>query len=192
MKARGVAAVFLDRDGTIIRDRGYLSGPGGVELLPSAADGLRALRASGFKLVVITNQSGVGRGYFDMAAVASIHRRLDEILASHGASVDAYFVCPHAPPDGCECRKPKPGLINEAVLQLGVSPRSSFMVGDQQTDILAGNAAGIRTVRIQGEAGPLALLPTGQVTADFVATDLVEAASVIAAAGASLDARGSR
>jgi D-glycero-D-manno-heptose 1,7-bisphosphate phosphatase len=178
----GAPTVFLDRDGTIIHDRGYLSDPAGVELLPNAADGLRALRASGFKLVVITNQSGVGRGYFDTAAVESIHRKLDQILASHGTSVDAYFVCPHAPQDGCECRKPKPGLISDAVRQLGASPRSSFMVGDQHTDVLAGKAAGIRTVWIQGGTGPLPLAMPEQVTADFLAADLMEAAVVIAAA----------
>ena len=177
----GTRAVFLDRDGTIIYDRQYLADPHGVELLPKAAAGLKSLGSLGFRLAVVTNQSGVGRGSFGLEAVEAVHQRLDLLLASHGVSVDAYFICPHAPADGCDCRKPRPGLVLKAILQLHADPAASFMIGDQPTDILAGRAAGARTVRIS--SGPVLPGPGAEEDgADFRAADLVEAAGLIAAA----------
>src|SRR5271166_4576848 len=106
--------VALDRDGTIIVERQYLSDPEAVELLPGAAAGLRTMRNLGLGLVVVTNQSAVGRGYFDLARLDEIHGRLRELLAGEDVTIDGIYVCPHTPEDGCRCRKPLPILLKRA------------------------------------------------------------------------------
>jgi len=132
---RGRAAVFLDRDGTVIAERNYLSDPAGVELLPGAAEGLRRMRALGLPLILVSNQSGVGRGYFGLDAVHRVHGRLLELLEAQGAGLDAIYVCPHAPGEACQCRKPLPGLINRAARELDIDPAQSFVVGDKPCDV---------------------------------------------------------
>jgi D-glycero-D-manno-heptose 1,7-bisphosphate phosphatase len=136
------AAVFLDRDGTLIREVGYLSRPEQVEILPSVGAALRALRDYGFKLVVVTNQSAVARGRLSESALASIHLLLREKLAAEGAFLDAIYYCPHHPSEGqgdyrivCNCRKPRTGMVDQAVADLGLSRLVSYVVGDQATDM---------------------------------------------------------
>ncbi|MDO9081919.1 MAG: HAD-IIIA family hydrolase, partial [Humidesulfovibrio sp.] len=131
----GARAVFLDRDGTVIAERHYLSDPAGVELLPGAAVGLRRMRALGLRLVLVSNQSGVGRGYFARADVERVHGRLLELLEAQGVTLDAMYVCPHAPDEGCGCRKPLPGLLERARTELGIDLAQSFMVGDKPCDV---------------------------------------------------------
>ena len=106
--------VILDRDGTIIEDRGYLSDPEQVTLIPGAGAALRELRRMGYGLIVITNQSGIGRGFFDLGQLQRVHKRLEELLQSEGIHLDGLYVCPHAPDDDCACRKPKLGLLQKA------------------------------------------------------------------------------
>lgn len=144
----GTRAVFLDRDGTIARDVHYCRRPEDLELLPTVPKAIRLLGESGFKVVVITNQSGIARGYFSEETLEQIHRKMRDDLARKGASVDAIYYCPHHPDDNCECRKPKTELFLKAARDLGIDLGSSYVVGDMQMDISAGKALGCRTVLV--------------------------------------------
>jgi D-glycero-D-manno-heptose 1,7-bisphosphate phosphatase len=145
---------LLDRDGTIIIDKVYLNDPDGVEFAPGALDGLRLLRDSGFVLVLITNQSGVARGYFGWDAVERVHQRLEAKLAAEGIRLEATYVCPHGPNDGCECRKPAPGLALSALRDFGFRPEEAVLIGDSDADMGAAAAAGVQGLRVAsaGEA----------------------------------------
>jgi D-glycero-D-manno-heptose 1,7-bisphosphate phosphatase len=133
-------AVFLDRDGTIIEDRNYLSDPAGIRLIPGAAAAIARLNRAGLPVVIVTNQSGIGRGYFSSDDYHRVERRLDELLRSAGARVTATYHCPHAPGVAvpCECRKPAPGLFERAARENGLDLASSFYVGDRLRDVRAG------------------------------------------------------
>ena len=175
----GPRAVFLDRDGTVIEDVGYLSDPADVRLMHGAADVLRALQADGFLLVLVSNQSGIGRGWTTPEQADAVHRRVVEVLAAEGVTIDDVRYCPHAPDDGCSCRKPLPGLLLESARALGVDLESSVMIGNTDADIRAGRAAGVRTVSFGADAAEL--------DADDAATDWSAALERIrawAAAGA--------
>jgi D-glycero-D-manno-heptose 1,7-bisphosphate phosphatase len=139
-------AVFLDRDGTVIKDRGYLDSVDGIELLPTVAKSLKTLSDNGFRLVLITNQSGVGRGRFDLDVVHAQHKRLAELLEPHKVRFELIKTCPHAPDDECDCRKPKPKMLLEAADELGLDLERSWMLGDKPSDVIAGKAAGCRTI----------------------------------------------
>jgi D-glycero-D-manno-heptose 1,7-bisphosphate phosphatase len=141
--------VLLDRDGTLNVERHYLSDPDQLELYPGVGPALRRLRALGFGTVVLTNQSGVARGYFDLAAVERVHDRLHRLLAAEDADVDGIFICPHGPDDGCDCRKPLPGLVRQAAEALGFDPRRSFMVGDKAVDIELAEAVGATGILVR-------------------------------------------
>src|SRR5215204_3756905 len=151
-------AVFLDRDGTLIVNRHYGSDPDGIELLDGVVEGLVALRGAGYKLLLVSNQSGVARGYFDEGAVARMHDRLQRMLDRHGVALDGLEYCPHHP-DGvappyaaeCSCRKPAPGMLRRAARKHGVNLSASWMVGDIEADIAAGHRAGARTVLVGPE-----------------------------------------
>ena len=143
-------AVFLDRDGTLNVDVGYLSRPEDFQLLPGVVGALKRLQAAGFCLVVVTNQSGIARGYFDLTAVERIHQHLRQLLFQSGITLAGIYVCPHHP-EGiaggtystvCECRKGKPGMLLEAARDLGLDLARSFMVGDKVSDLEAGFHAG--------------------------------------------------
>ncbi len=167
-------AVFIDRDGTVIVDRGYLREASGVALLPGAADALTLLAREGYLLVLITNQSGIGRGYFTAADLEAQHARLVQLLAPYGVAFAGIYVCPHAPGDGCECRKPEPGLILRAGNELQIDLAASFMVGDKESDVAAGRRAGCTAILLH--AG-------GDVqcdSADAIVADLGAAARFIA------------
>jgi D-glycero-D-manno-heptose 1,7-bisphosphate phosphatase len=143
------AAVFLDRDGTLIRDVKYLCAVEQIEILPGAAAALLLLRAHGFKLVVVTNQSGVARGRLSELDLQAIHAELMKRLGRDGAVLDAIYYCPHHPTEGlgdfrriCECRKPKTGMIERAARELDLDPKLSYVVGDKWTDIELAQGAG--------------------------------------------------
>jgi D-glycero-D-manno-heptose 1,7-bisphosphate phosphatase len=149
-------AVFLDRDGTIIEDDGYISDVSRIHLLPSSAEAIVRLRAAGFLIVVVTNQAGVARGYFDEGFIDTAHRYLDALLAPHAATIDAYYYCPHHA-DGvvpaytrvCECRKPAPGMIARAAADLNIDVPRSFVVGDKWLDIELAQRAGAAGVLVR-------------------------------------------
>ena len=135
-------AVFLDRDGTLIRDVGYLTRLDQIEILDGVPAAIRALRDGGFSTVIVTNQSAVARGWLSEADLKGIHRRLLDRLADQGAILDAIYYCPHHPSEGidtyrvsCDCRKPNPGMIRRAVKDMGLAPGQSYVVGDQSIDL---------------------------------------------------------
>lgn len=131
------AAVFLDRDGTIIAEKSYLADPDGVELVAGSADAIRRLREAGFVVVVVTNQSGIARGLYGEEDYAAVAARLEEVLVARGAAPDATYFCPHHPDVGgpCDCRKPDTGMHREAAEALGLDLASSFYVGDKTSDV---------------------------------------------------------
>ncbi len=177
------AAVFLDRDGTVIVEKHYLHEPEGVELLPGAAEGMRRMAELGLKLVLVSNQSGVGRGYFGRDAVERVHGRLIELLAAQGVRLDALYICPHAPAkDGagepCGCRKPLPGLIERASRELGLDPTRSFVIGDKPCDVDLGLVVNATTFLVTTGYGA-AHAEAGDCRPHHVAAGLLEAAGII-------------
>lgn len=142
-RSRGVArrsAAFIDRDGTLVLERGYLSDPSGVELLPGVAAALRLLRSAGHPVVVISNQSGVGRGMFSVSRVHDVMAALRRLLRVEGVEIDAIRFCPHTPEDRCACRKPGTQLLESVAEDLQLSLRGSMMVGDKRLDAATGHA----------------------------------------------------
>ncbi len=168
----------LDRDGTLIVERNYLSEPNEVELIPGTIEALRELSRLGFGLVVITNQSGIGRGYFDETQLAGIHDRLTDLLAGEGISLAGIYYCPHLPEDLCRCRKPQPKLLELASAQLEFDPRQSFVIGDQACDIDLGRSAGATTILVQTGYGRQ-VAAQKLTSPDYVAHDLRDAARII-------------
>jgi D-glycero-D-manno-heptose 1,7-bisphosphate phosphatase len=150
-------AIFLDRDGTVVYDRDHLADPERLELLPGAAEGLRRLAALGYVFVVVTNQSGVARGYFTLGDVDQMNARLTALLEAEGIQLDGIYVCPHGPEDGCDCRKPLPGLLLRAARELGLDLGRSLLIGDRDSDMKAAEAAGIRGILVERN-GPSTLI----------------------------------
>ena len=180
-------AVFLDRDGTIIEDVGYLDALDRIAWFPWSVDAIRALNRAGIPVVVITNQSGVARGHFTEALVQETHRRLDERLAAGNARVDAYYYCPHHP-DGavpeytrvCDCRKPGRGLVDRAVRDLSLDPARSFVVGDRWLDIGVAHAIGSKGILIRtGVGAEQERAPVAGVEAEAIVDNLAAAVSWI-------------
>jgi len=150
------AAVFLDRDGTINEEVNYLSRMEQLRLYPQTPEAIRLVNAAGMKAVVVTNQSGIARGYFTEEFVRSVHDRINELLRADGAFIDGFYVCPHHPVYGngiykqdCDCRKPKPGLLLQAAAELDIDLARSYMVGDMLKDIEAGKRAGAKGVLVR-------------------------------------------
>ena len=169
-------AVFLDRDGTLVRETGYLSDPEGLELLPGVASALRDLAAADLPLVLISNQSGVRRGLFREADVHAVMARLRRRLRERGVELTAIYFCPHRPEDGCPCRKPRTGLLSRAADDLHLDLRGSVMIGDKRIDAAAGRLAGgqgilLRTGygRDEERAGDPALPAPDHVSEDLAA-----------------------
>jgi D-glycero-D-manno-heptose 1,7-bisphosphate phosphatase len=193
-------AVFLDRDGTLIRERGFLERLEDLQIFPWTGDALRLLKRAGFATVVVTNQSAIARGLIDEPFLHRVHGAIDAHLDSSGGSVDRYYFCPHPPPpsalqasgfgaagvsesgversqQACTCRKPAPGMIERACREMDLDPAQSVMVGDRWTDVACGRAAGTRTVLIrsgEGASDADAVPPEG-VRADAILTNLMEA-----------------
>jgi D-glycero-D-manno-heptose 1,7-bisphosphate phosphatase len=169
--------VILDRDGTIVIDRGYLDDPAGLEFLPGAAEGLRYLYERGFRLVVITNQSGIGRGRFTTERLAQIHDRFTELVRAAGARIEAIYFCPHRPDDGCDCRKPGSALLLQAASELGFNPADAVVIGDKPSDIEFGRRVSATTIFVRdARANDVEHAQD----ADFVVDDLMQAAHIIA------------
>lgn len=170
--------VLLDRDGTLNVEKEYLSDPDQLELLPGVPRALLRLRQLGFGLIVVTNQSGIGRGYFTAADVERIHAKLRRMLAAEGAAVDAIYMCPHSPDQPCSCRKPGTGMVDQAVAEWGFDPRQSFMIGDKAVDIELGHAVGGRSILVRTGWGTESE-KAGDCSPDIIVDDLPAAVNWI-------------
>lgn len=144
-------AVFLDRDGTIIHDFGYNYKKEHLVFLDGSFEALLIFKSLGYKLILITNQSGIGRGYFSLGDYENFNRLFLDELERHGIAIDDVLHCPHAKEDKCNCRKPKTGLIDLARLKHNIDLSRSIFIGDKDSDILCGQAIGCDTVRIRGQ-----------------------------------------
>jgi len=147
--------VFLDRDGVINEEVGYLDDPDALKLIPGAADAIRRLSRAHIPVIVISNQAGVARGYFPEQRVHQIHEALSRLLAANGARIDRYYYCPHHPTEGvgpyrldCECRKPEPGMLLKAAEEFGLNLRRCYLIGDKAIDIETGWRAGTHTILV--------------------------------------------
>lgn len=138
----GRRAALLDRDGTLIVEKDYLADPDGVELEAGAAAALRTLARLGLVLVVVSNQSGIGRGYFTRARADAVNARVDQLLSAEGVEIAGWYLCPHAPEEACACRKPLPGLAHAAAAELGLDLQRSFVIGDKPADVGLARAVG--------------------------------------------------
>lgn len=169
--------VILDRDGTIVIDRNYLGDPAGLEFLPGALNGVRRMRQLGCRLVVISNQSGVGRGLLTLEQVERVNRGLTEMMELAGVPLDATYYCPHAPGAGCNCRKPETGLLLQAAEELGFEPSSAIVIGDKVSDIELGQRVGAISMLVT--AGRDHLTSTDGVKPTYFVSGLDEAAAII-------------
>lgn len=185
-------AVFLDRDGTVTEEVGYLLDPGMMRLIPGVGDAIRRLNAAGFKVVLVTNQSGVARGYFPESLVHEAHGLLVRMLSAYGAVLDGIYYCPHHPTAGgskytlvCNCRKPETGLIERAAKDLSIDLRQSYMIGDKWSDIETGQRAGMKSILVKtgfAPDDPGNTRPAHVKEPDFIAHDLSDAAGWILSA----------
>ncbi len=135
-------AIFLDRDGTLIEEVNFLSRVEDLRLFPFTVDAVKLLKNKGFLIIVVTNQSGIGRGIYDEAAMHSIH---DQIQIELEDAVDAFYFCPHLPCDGCRCRKPGLGMLESAMVDFEIDLERSWMIGDKKIDVETGQSIGIKT-----------------------------------------------
>ena len=182
-------AVFLDRDGTINEQMGYINHISRFHLLPGVAAAIKRLNDANIPVVVVTNQSGLARGYFPPELLVAVHQKMATLLAEQGACVDGIYICPHHPEakkeeyrQACQCRKPQPGLLLQAADDLGLDLTRSFMVGDRWSDLKTAVACGVTPVLVltgygQGDAHYIG--PTQKVQPSFVGTDLEDAVSWI-------------
>lgn len=145
----GHKAVFVDRDDTIAKDVPYCSRPEDLYLFPGVGRSIKRLNDAGFLVVLVTNQSGVGRGYFDVATLNEIHEKLKADLHVDGAHLDAIYYCPHRPEENCSCRKPATGMLERAVRDLNIDLRSSFVIGNGDHDVAMGRSAGCLTFKVE-------------------------------------------
>ena len=179
-------AVFLDRDGTINEDVGYISDPAEFELIPGAVAAMNRLRAAGFRLPLVTNQAGVGRGLMSEGQLNRVLVAFQDLLRREGTSVDGVYYCPHDPKEGigayktaCDCRKPGHGMLTRAARDLGIDLTRSYMIGDHWTDAEAGLRAGCRVVLLRTGHGPQEIEKLNQAQSsrlDYIADDLSAAA----------------
>lgn len=174
-------AVFVDRDGTINRDVPYCSRPEDFELIPGVAEGIRLLNEHGFKVVVITNQSGIARGYFTEEMLALIHQKMRSELAKDAAFLDAIYYCPHHPDEECKCRKPNTGLFHKAASELQIDLSSSYVIGDRLLDVIVAKKVGCKAVLVPGEPEMLRGNPELENQADFACSSFYSAARWIVA-----------
>lgn len=181
-------AVFLDRDGTLIEEVGYLDRLERLKLFPDSAGAIRLINESGLKAVVTTNQSGIARGYFTEAVVEMLHTHLQKLLQAEGAQIDRFYYCPHHPTEGlgsyrvaCVCRKPEAGMIRQAAEEMNLDLSRSYLIGDMPTDIEAASRAGIKSVLIRSNGSPgyssdlIFKGQDGRSGPDWVAASLLEA-----------------
>lgn len=180
--------VFLDRDGTINEERAYLSSMAQFRFIDGAARAVRLLKESGLKVVVVTNQAGVARGHFSEETVGHIHCTMERMLRAQGAHIDAVYYCPHHPTEGvglyrieCNCRKPKPGMLERAARELGIDLSKSWVVGDKISDLEAGHAVGCRIVLVRTGYGLESeeMLAHLEFRPDYIANDVLDASQWI-------------
>jgi D-glycero-D-manno-heptose 1,7-bisphosphate phosphatase len=152
----GRRAIIMDRDGTVCDEVGYVNHVERIRLLPRSAEAIRRANAAGFQTVVVTNQAGVARGYFDESLVDEVHDRVRRLLAEGGARLDGIYYCPHHPEVGaaayrvaCSCRKPQPGMLFRARDDMGIDLSASYMIGDSVRDVEAGHRAGCTTILVR-------------------------------------------
>jgi D-glycero-D-manno-heptose 1,7-bisphosphate phosphatase len=193
-------AVFLDRDGTINEEVGYLDSLDKLKIFPEAFEAIRRINQSGMKAVVISNQSGVARGYFDEDFVETVHARIQALLKKRKACIDRFYYCPHHPTEGtgvyrtaCTCRKPSPGLLLRASQEMGIDLARSYMVGDMPKDIEAAGQAGAKGILVETGYGADQLIPPNNgfaasqksfplsftVQPDYIANNILDAVSWI-------------
>ncbi len=168
--------VLIDRDGTINVEKHYLSDPDQLELYPGVAAAIRRLNRLDLGVAVVTNQSGIARGFFDLDRLEQIHTRLFALLEADGAVIDGIYICPHGPDEDCICRKPLPGMVEQAVAEHHFDPTRSFMIGDKEVDIDLGRAVGAVTFLVRTGHGPSWVAGT---KADHVVDDLPAAVKII-------------
>ncbi|MFH1453665.1 MAG: HAD family hydrolase [Armatimonadota bacterium] len=179
--------VFLDRDGTVIYDRGYLSGIKGLRLVKGASKAVKKLNKAGFLVIIVSNQSGIARGYFKEDAVTKINTELQYRLNKEGAYIDAFYYCPHFIKGKnkkyvkkCVCRKPSPGLINAAKKDFNINLKKSFVVGDKISDVMLGKKVGAKSILVLTGQGKEELKKTDPKTEpDFIVKSIKEAADKI-------------
>lgn len=173
-------AAFLDRDGTILVERHYLSDPEQVELIPGAVEGIRRLQQAGYALVLVTNQSGIGRGLFTKAEYLAVQERLEQLLEREGVHLDGVYCCPHAPGQDCECRKPGLELFRRAAAELGLDLATSVYIGDRLRDVVPAAAFGGRGILVRtgyGESESRLSATSAKAAGCEVVADLAEAAT---------------
>ena len=176
-------AVLLDRDGTLIRERHYLHDPEQVELERNVVPALSRLRDAGYLFIVITNQSGIGRGLYTLEDFRAVMARIRELLAPHDLAIEDVYHCPHHPKEAkgdylraCDCRKPAPGMLEAAIREHDLDRAASFMVGDSLVDVGAGRAAGLTTILLRTGYGAEHEERLEEAPPDHVAEDLLDAA----------------
>lgn len=175
-------AIFLDRDGTLNEEKGYINDLSRLRLLPKVAEALKILKDHGFKLIVITNQSGPARGYFPKELVFQTNELLQKKLKKKGVSLDDFFICFHHPDENCPCRKPKIGLIEQALKKYSIDLEKSYLIGDRIIDIETAQNAGIKGILVltgYGKGELKYVAPKKGITPYFVAKNLKEAAEFI-------------
>jgi D-glycero-D-manno-heptose 1,7-bisphosphate phosphatase len=181
----GRRAIFLDRDGTVCEEVGYVNHVDRVRLCDGSALAVRKANEAGFQTVLVTNQSGVARQYFPESLVGEVHDRLRNLLASEGARLDGIYYCPHHPDAtsesygrDCDCRKPRPGMLLRAAAEMGIDLAASYMIGDTIRDVEAGHGAGATTVMVRTGYGKGQLQFHSRdwaISPDHVAEDLLDA-----------------
>ncbi|MDA1014392.1 MAG: HAD family hydrolase [Planctomycetota bacterium] len=171
--------IILDRDGVLNVEKGYLCDPEEVELMPGVATALKRLEELGVGRIVVTNQSGIARGYLDKNGLRAVHDRLLELLREDGASLDAIYFCPHGPDDGCDCRKPETGSVETASIRFGFDPQQAFVIGDRGSDIELGHRVGATTFLTTQGHGRQTLKEDPQVKPSYVVDGLPDAVRII-------------
>lgn len=179
-------AVFLDRDGTINEDPGYLGDPNLVKLLPGVAEGISELKSKyGFKIIVISNQAGVAKGLITLQQVESVNKKINELLSEQNAGIDVFYYCPYHPlynnDQEAKCRKPSPYMINKAAAENKIDLSKSYMVGDKATDILCGFNAGVKSILINSQltTDEINILKKEGKTPNFTANNFLDAVNFI-------------
>jgi D-glycero-D-manno-heptose 1,7-bisphosphate phosphatase len=185
----GKPAVFLDRDGTINEQMGYINHTCRFKMLPGAAEAIKKLNDADIPVVVVSNQSGLARGYFPEELLTAVHDKMNKLLAETGAHVDGIYYCPHHPEAkeerfraACNCRKPKPGLVLQASEEMGLDPKRSYLVGDRWSDIKTAANCGATSILVRtgyGRGDEQYIGPKQEIQPDFKADDLLEAVTLI-------------
>lgn len=170
--------IILDRDGTLIEEKNYLHDPDQVSLLPGVIEGLKKLASAGYKFIVLTNQSGIGRGYFKESDMFLVNDRLSAILSEEEIRITRFYYCPHKPEEECRCRKPRLGMVHDACSELGLSFEDiDYVIGDKKSDVELADNIKIKSVLVMTGYGRTSIKEG--VSATYIAEDLDQAADLI-------------